>query len=83
MDTLRQPAAAHRVADDPTGGIARRHRPSADELLTFLQRNVGNLTGRRVELVERAIGPRILLDRIQEPVPGRLDARRLVGVADA
>src|SRR3546814_5413237 len=37
---------------------------------------------RGIDLIERAFGPRILLDGVEKAVAHRLDARGVVGVAD-
>jgi hypothetical protein len=53
------------VADDPPHSIAGRDRSGADKLLAFLQSNVCDLAGRRVDLVERAFRIRIDLYGIE------------------
>src|SRR5204862_452770 len=74
--------AAGRIADDPAHGIARRNRPGPDELLAFLKRDVRHLAGRGIDLIERTVRPRILLDRIEEAVAHRLHAGSRVSRAD-
>src|SRR3546814_20733770 len=60
MYARRRPSPAHRVADDPAHGVNGRDRPGAYKLFAFLKRDVGHLTGRGLDLLEPAIGPRIL-----------------------
>src|SRR3546814_6904607 len=51
---LRRTSPAHRVADDPAHGVTGRDRPGAYKLFAFLKRDVGHLTGRGIDLIERA-----------------------------
>ena len=72
--------AAGGVADHPAHRVAGRDR---DELLAWLQRDVGDLVDGGVELVEGALGVGIDLDGIDVAVLDRLDAGRGVGADDA
>jgi hypothetical protein len=46
VDLLGRARAALGVADDPAHGVAGGDRAGADELLAFLQGDVGDLAGR-------------------------------------
>src|SRR3546814_2605849 len=59
-------APAHCVTDDPAHGIPGGDRSWPDQLLAFLQHDVGDLPWRGIDLEERAFGPGIFLDRIEE-----------------
>ena len=72
--------AAGGVADHPAHGVAGRDR---DQLLAGLERDVGDLVGGGVELVERALGVGIDLDGVDVAVLGRLDLGERVGLGDA
>ena len=80
---LARARAALGVADDPAHGVAGRDRTRADELLARLERDVGDLARRGVDLIERAVGERIDLDGVEIAGARRLDARRAVGLVDA
>ena len=71
------------VADDPAHRVAGGDRAGADELLAGLQRDVGDLAGRGVDLIERAGRERIDLHRVDEAVAHRLHPRRGIGLSDA
>ena len=71
------------VADDPAHGVAGRDRAGADELLPGFERDVGHFAGRGVDLIERAVGERIDLDRVDVAGARRLHARRAVRLFDA
>ena len=75
--------AALGVADDPAHGVAGGDRTGADELLALLQGDVGDLTRRRVDLIERAAGEGIDLHGVDEAVAHRLHAGGGVGLIDA
>ena len=47
----------------------------SDAVQALLQRDVGHLAGRSVDLVERAIGERVNLDGVEIAAARRLDAR--------
>ena len=83
MHARRRAAAAHRVANDPPDRIAGRDRPRPHELLAFLQGDVRYLSGRGIDLIERAVRPGILLDGVEETVTHRLHAGGGVGGPDA
>src|SRR3546814_1965286 len=76
-------APAHCVTDDPAHGIPGGDRSWPDQLLAFLQHDVGDLPWRGIDLEERAFGPGIFLDRIEECRALGLDPRGIVGAADA
>ena len=82
MDAARRARPAHRIADHPAHGVAGRDRPRTDKLLAFLQCDVGDLSGGGVDLEQRAIGPGIFLDGVEEGRALGLDARRVVRAAD-
>ena len=69
------PAPADRVADQPTHRITGSDRSGANQLLAFLQRNVGHLSRRGIDLIERAGRPGVVLDRVDELLALRLHAR--------
>lgn len=75
--------AALRLADDPAHRVAGGDGTRADELLAFLQTDVGDLAGGGIDLMERAGGKGIDLDGVDEAVAHRLHARRGVGLVDA
>ena len=52
---LRWPGAALGVADHPAHGIAGGDRSGSDQLLASRQRDVGDLAGRCIDLIERAV----------------------------
>ena len=80
---LAAPGSALGVADDPAHGVAGGDRTGADELLAVLQRDVGDLAGRGIDLIERAAGEGIDLHGVDEAVAHRLDAGGGVGLVDA
>ena len=55
---LRRADAALRIADDPAHGVAGGDGAGTDKLFTRLERDVGDLTRRGIDLIERAIGER-------------------------
>ena len=57
------PAAALRVADDPAHRVPGRNRPRPGERFARLESDVGHLARRGVDLVQRALGERVDLDR--------------------
>ena len=75
--------AALGVADDPAHGIAGGDGTGADELLAWLQGDVRHLTGRCIDLIERAGRERIDLHGIDETVAHRLHTGGGVGLGDA
>src|SRR5690554_6488528 len=83
MDTGCWARPADSIADDPPYGIARSNGTTTHQLFAFLQHDVGHLSRRCINLIERAIGIGILLDGIKKPVAGRLDARSLIGVGNS
>jgi hypothetical protein len=83
MHPRRRSATANGIADDPADGVTRRDRPRPDELFPFLQGDVRNLAGRGIDLIQRAIGPRILLDGVEEAVAYWLHAGCGVRCANA
>ena len=70
------------IADDPAHGVAGRNGSGADELLAGLERDVGDLAWRGIDLIERAIGEGIDLDSVEVSGPGRLNACRAIGLLD-
>src|SRR3546814_12832341 len=83
MDAAPRPRTAHRVADDPAHRVARGDWPRADELLAFLQHDVGDLSRRRIDLEECAFGPCILLDGVAIALAIGLDTGFGIGTANA
>ena len=67
MDPRRGPAAADSIADHPAHRVTGCDRSRADQLFTFLQRNVGDLAGLGIDLIKRAFGVGKDLDRVDEP----------------
>ena len=53
--------STQRIADDPADSIAGGDRAGANKLLAALERDVGDLTDRRIDLIERALRERINL----------------------
>ena len=80
MDALGRPRAALGVADDPAHGVAGGDRTGADQLLAGCQRDVGDLAGRGIDLIERAIGVGIDLHGVDVARARRLHARRAIGL---
>ena len=80
---LAAPGAALGVADDPAHGVAGGDGAGADELLARLERDVGDLAGRGIDLIERAVGEGIDLDGVEIAGAGRLHARRAIRLVDA
>src|SRR6185312_7932926 len=58
MNALCCAGAALRIANDPAHGVASRDGSGANKLLARLEGDVGDLAGRGVDLVERAVGER-------------------------
>ena len=75
--------AAFGVADDPAHGVAGGDGAGADQLLAGLQRDVGDLAGRGIDLIERALDEGVDLDGVDEAVAHRLHAGGGVGLGDA
>src|SRR5262249_51953996 len=71
---LGRRCSAFRIADDPAYRVAGGDWTGADELLAFLEGDVGHLAGRAIDLVERALGKRIDLDGIEVTAARRLNA---------
>ena len=71
------------VADDPAHGVAGGDRAGADELLAGLQRDVGDLARRGIDLIERAGRERIDLHGVDVAVAHRLHAGGGIGLVDA
>src|SRR3546814_18144167 len=69
--------SAGRIADDPAHGVARRDWSRADQLLARLQRDVGDLAGRSIDLIECAFGPTDPLLCLYESVSARSDRQRV------
>jgi hypothetical protein len=82
MDLLGAGAALG-VADDPAHRVAGGDGTGADELLARLQRDVGDLPRRGIDLIERAFDEGIDLHRIDEAVAHRLHPRGGIGLVDA
>jgi hypothetical protein len=78
----RRSRAAFRIADDPAHGVAGGDRAGADELLAFLERDIRDLAGRGIDLVEGAFGKGINLHGIDVAVTGRLHACGFIGRGD-
>ena len=74
---------ALRVADDPAHGVAGGDGSGTDELLSGFERDVGDLAGRRVDLIEGAVGVGIDLDGVDIAGAGRLHARLAICLIDA
>ena len=71
------------VADDPAHRVACCDGPGADELLAGLERDVGDLARRGIDLIERAVGEGIDLDGVEVAGPRRLNARRAIRLIDS
>jgi hypothetical protein len=83
MDFLGAPLPALGIADDPAHRVAGGDRTGADELLALLQSDVGDFSGRGIDLIERALGKWIDLHRIDVTGAGRLDPGRRIGEVNA
>ena len=83
VDALGCARSAFGVADDPAHGIAGGDGAGADELLARLERDVGDLAWRCIDLVERPLGERIDLDRVEVTRARRLHTRFAIGLVDA
>ena len=83
VDLLGCRRPAFGVADDPSDGVAGSDRSGADELFAVLQRDVGHLSGRRIDLVERAFDERVDLHGIEVAAADRLNPSCCVGEVDA
>jgi len=75
--------AAERIADDPAHGVTGGDGACADKLLAGLKRDVGHLSGRGVDLIERADDEGINLHGVDEAITHRLHPRRFIGLGDA
>src|SRR6476661_5701498 len=53
MDAAGISVAAFGIANDPTNGVACRDRTRSRELFAFLERDIGDLSGRGIYLVQR------------------------------
>ena len=71
--------AAGGVADHPAHGVAGRNR---DQLLAGLERDVGDLVERGIELVKCALRVGIDLDGIDVAVLDRIDLGERIGLGD-
>jgi len=83
VDALGRAGSALRIANDPADGIARRDGAGADELLARLERDVGDLAGRGVDLIEGAVRERIDLNGVEITGPRRLDSGGAIRLVDA
>ena len=83
MDPFTCARAAFGVADNPAYGVAGRDGAGADELLAVLERDVGDLAGCRIDLIECTARERIDLHGVNEAVPDRFYPRRGIGLIDA
>ena len=83
MYTLGRSCPAIGIADDPAHGVAGGDGSGTDELLAGFERDVGDLAGCGVELIERAFGERINLDGVDVAGAGRFHACRSVGLLNA
>ena len=71
----RRARAAFRIADDPAHRVAGGDGTGADKLLALLQGDVGDLSRRRIDLIERAFGKGIDLDGVDIAGAARLHPR--------
>ena len=83
VHAFRLPGPAFGVADDPPHGVTGGHGTRPDELLALLQGDIGYLSRRGVDLIERAHRVGVDLHGVDVAVAGRLHARRLIGFGDA
>jgi hypothetical protein len=82
VDLLGVGRPALGIADDPAHGVAGGDRAGAGQLLALLQGDVGHLSGRGVDLVERALGERKHLHGIHVAAAARLHPGRGIGDID-
>lgn len=83
MNATGHTRAALGVADYPPGRITGGDRACAGEAFARLQRDVRDLPGRGIDLIEGPFTPGIDLDGVVVAVSPWLDARGGVGVLDA
>ena len=81
MHAPRRARAAFGVADDPAHSVARRHGAGRDQLFALLQGEVGHLSGRGVELVERALSEGVDLHGVDVARPGGLHSGAALAMA--
>jgi hypothetical protein len=82
VDLSALACTAERVANDPAHGIAGGDGTRADELLARLKRDVGDLAGRGIDLIERPDHEGIDLHGVDEAVAHRLHPGRFIGLRD-
>lgn len=82
VDASSAPIAAFGVADDPARGVPGGNRSRAGKLLAGFQCDVGDLTGRGIDLVKCAFAVREDLDRVVVSLATGLDAGRQTVKAD-
>ncbi len=82
MDATGDARSALGVADDPARRVARSDRSGARQVFARLQRDVGDLAGGGIDLIERALAPGIDLDRVVIALAAWLDARGGIGILD-
>src|SRR3546814_17030849 len=80
MDARGIPGTAGGVADDPAGRVAGRDRTCARQLLARFERDVCDLAGRGIDLIERSLAVGIDLEGIVVALASRLEPRRRVGI---
>jgi hypothetical protein len=78
MDALGGTEAALGVADDPAYRVSGSHGSRANKLLATFERDVGDLAGRGIDLIERAFGEGIDLYRVEIVGTARLHPRRVI-----
>ena len=83
MDALGAARAAGGVADDPARGVARRDRAGAGQAFAGFERDIRDLPGGGVDLVERAFAPRKNLHGVVIALLAGLDAGGGIGGDDA
>lgn len=75
MDSPRDTAAAFGIADYPARRVAGGDRPGAGQTFAGLERDNGDLPGRRIDLIESTLAPGIDLDRVIVALAAGLDPR--------
>ena len=80
MDAPGGAAAALGVADNPACGVAGSDRPGSGQAFAGFKRDVGDLAGCGIDLIEGAFAPGIDLDCIVVTIPAWLDAGRRIGI---
>ena len=83
MDAAGDAGPGFGVADDPAGGVAGRDRACAGQALAGFERDVRDLAGSGIDLIQRAFAPRIDLNGVEVALAARLNAGCGIGIFNA